>query len=218
VADPIEPGAEVPLGMANAEWSPPPDNDPAPRLPNGLFIDPDDGTPVWYLIPYRGPDHEWTAGDLRALRPDMPPPPIVGPVASSQVNGPVEFRPESEGDRPAEPELDLSAPARNVTPDGVPHFLRILPEGREVCGGCTRPWPCGQVDTGLEVQNTGVTPDGRPAQIEVGLDQLAVARGQDVNDLERVVEQLRREEIARTGVDPFAGIIRAEDEGRRYAG
>lgn len=214
--EPIKPGTEVPLGMANAEWTPPPDSDPAPRLPDGLFIDPDDGTPVWYLIPFRGPDYEWTAGDLRALRPDTPPPPIAGPVAPSESSGPVEFRPENE--RPTEEELALSAPARNVTPDGVPHFLRILPEGREVCGGCTRTWPCGQAETSLEVQNTGVTPDGRPAQIEVGLDQLAVANGQDVNDLDRIVDQLRRAEIERTGVDPFAGIAQAEDEGRRYAG
>ena len=96
-------------------------------------------------------------------------------------------------------------------------FLRILPEGKEVCGGCTRPWPCGRADTGLPIERTAA-PDGRPGQIEVGLDQLAVAKGADVNDLERVVEQLRRAEIERTGVDPFAGITRAEDEGRRYVG
>lgn len=216
MADTIEPGTEVPLGMANANWTPPPDHAPAPMLPNGLFIDPDDGTPVWYLIPYRGPDYEWTAGDLRALRPDTAPPPIAGPVRPTEGGGPVEFRPEPE--RPAEPgELDLSAPARNVTPDGVPHFLRILPEGREVCGGCTRAWPCGQIETRLEVQGTSMTPDGRPAQVEVGLDQLAVAKGMNVNDLERIVTQMRKEQVERTGVDPFEGITRAIDEGRRYS-
>lgn len=213
----IEPGTEVPLGMANPEWVPPADNDPAPRLPDGLFIDPDDGTPVWYIIPFRGPDYEWTAGDLRALRGVNAPPPISGPISIPEENEPVEFRPEPEQEEPETPP-GLDAPARNVTPDGVPHFLRLLPDGKEVCGGCTRAWPCGQIETGLEVQRTGVTPDGRPAQIEVGLDQLAVAKGADVNDLERVVEQLRRAEIERTGVDPFAGITRAEDEGRRYAG
>lgn len=216
--EPIEPGTSVPLGMGNTSWTPPLDAEPAPRLPNGLFIDPDDGTPVWYIIPDRGPDYEWTAGDLRGLRPDTAPPPIAGPIRIPEDGGPVEFRPVPEKSAAVDVELDLSAPARNVTPDGVPHFLRILPEGREVCGGCTRSWPCGQAETSLEVQNTGVTPDGRTAQIEVGLDQLAVARGADVNDLERVVDQLRRAEIERTGVDPFAGIARAEDEGRRYAG
>lgn len=214
--EPIEPGTEVPLGMANPEWTPPADNEPAPRLPNGIFIDPDDGTPVWYLVPFRGPDHEWTAGDLRALRGDQVPPPIAGPIQIPQDNVPVEYRPPLQQEpEPEAPPLD--APARNVTPDGVPHFLRILPDGEEVCGGCTRPWPCGRVDTGLEFQRTDA-PDGRPAQIEVGLDQLALARGENVNDLERVVEQLRRAEIERTGVDPFAGITRAEDEGRRYTG
>lgn len=212
----IEPGTEVPLGMANPEWTPPADTEPAPRLPNGVFIDPDDGTPVWYLVPFRGPDHEWTAGDLRALRGNQAPPPVAGPIKIPEDNGPVEFRPAPE--EPVElDEPDLNTPARNVTPDGVPHFLRILPTGKEVCGGCTEPWPCGRLDVGLPVERTA-TADGRPAQIEVGLDQLAVAKGMDVNDLERVVEQMRRAEIERTGVDPFAGITRAEDEGRRYAG
>lgn len=214
--DEIEPGTEVPLGMANPEWTPPADDDPAPRLPNGVFVDPDDGTPVWYVIPFRGYDHEWTAGDLRRLRGDQAPPPIAVPITPPTDNDAVEFRPVEEQGEPAEfPGLD--APARNVTPDGVPHFLRLMPDGVEMCGGCTAPWPCGKGETSLEIQRTDA-PDGRPAQIEIGLDQLAVAKGADVNDLERVVEQLRRAEIKRTGVDPFAGITRAEDEGRRYAG
>lgn len=219
----IEPGTQVPLGMANPDWVAPRDEDPAPRLPTGQFIDPDDGTPTWYVIPFRGPDYEWTAGDLRALRGNQAPPPIAGPITIPEEGGPVELRPDQEPEElPQLPGLD-DAPS-NVTPDGVPHFLRILPpypghpNGEEVCGGCTKPWPCGRIETGLEVQRTGVTADGRPAQIEVGLDQLAVAQGGNVNDLERVVEQLRRAEIERTGVDPFAGITRAEDEGRRYAG
>lgn len=212
----IEPGTEVPLGMANPEWTPPADNAPAPRLPNGIFVDPDDGTPVWYVIPFRGPDYEWTAGDLRALRGDRTPPPIAGPIKLPEDNAPVEFRPpvEYEEQEPTLPDLD--APARNVTPDGVPHFLRLMPDGGEFCGGCGKPWPCGRVETGLTVERTDA-PDGRPAQIAVDLDQLAVAKGVDVNDLERVVEQMRRAEIERTGVDPFAGITRAEDENRRYA-
>ncbi len=215
--EPIEPGTEVPLGMANPEWTPPADNEPAPRLPNGVFVDPDDGSPVWYIVPFRGPDYEWTAGDLRALRGDNAPPPIAGPIKLPDENEPVEFRPPTGEPAENENPPDLNAPARNVTPDGVPHFLRILPDGEEVCGGCTRPWPCGRVETGLAFQRTD-TPDGKPGQIEIGLDQLAVAQGADVNDLERVVEQLRRAEIERTGVDPFAGITRAEDENRRYAG
>jgi len=216
VPEQIEPGTEVPLGMANPEWTPPTDSEPAPRLSNGVFVDPDDGTPVWYVIPFRGPDYEWTAGDLRALRGDRAAPPIAGPIKVPTGNEPVEFRPTEEEPEPVQlPGLD--APARNVTPDGVPHFLRLMPDGAEMCGGCTAPWPCGRGETSLEVQRTDA-PDGRPAQIEVGLDQLAVAKGADVNDLERVVDQLRRAEIERTGVDPFAGIARAEDEGRRYAG
>lgn len=214
----IEPGTEVPLGMANPDWTPPADDEPAPRLPdNGPFLDPDDGTPVWYLIPFRGPNYHWTAGDLRAIRGDQAPPPIAAPVRVPDSNEPVEFRPIPGQDDPAE-FLDRDALARNVTPDGVPHFLRLLPDGKEVCGGCTDPWPCGKGETSLEIERTGVTPDGRPAQAEVGLDQLAVAKGVDVNDLERVVAEMRRAHIERTGVDPFAGISQAEDEGRRYAG
>jgi hypothetical protein len=212
----IKPGDEVPLGMANPDWTPPADNEPAPRLPGGAFVDPDDGTPVWYLIPFRGPDHEWTAGDLRALRGNSAPPPIAAPIQIPEGNDPVEFRPSPE-EQAEQAGPALNSPARNVTPDGVPHFLRILPTGKEVCGGCTEPWPCGRVDTGLPIERTQ-TADGRNPQIEIGLDQLAVAKGLDVNDLERVVEQMRRAEIERTGVDPFAGIAEAEDKGRRYAG
>jgi len=217
VPDEIEQGTEVPLGMANPDWVPPADDAPAPRLPDGLFLDPDDGTPVWYIIPFRGPDYEWTAGALRALRGSNAPPPIVAPILPPDSNEPVEFRPGAGAGEPIEPP-NMDLPARNVTPDGVPHFLRILPDGKEVCGGCTEGWPCGQGETALEMERVGVTPDGRPAQVEVGLDQLALAQGKDVNDLDRIVDQLRRAEIERTGVDPFAGVTRAEDEGRRYAG
>lgn len=220
----IKPGTEVPLGMANPNWKAPKDKDPAPRLPNGVFMDPDDGTPVWYTIVDKGPDHEWTAGDLRAARGDQKPPPIVGPVKIPKGDKePVEYLPPVEPVVDPGANTDLTRPARNVTPNGVPHFLRILPatpskpNGEEVCGGCGNTWPCGQVEP-LYVENTGRTPDGRPAQIEVPLDRLAVAKGMDLGKLEEFVERARREEIERTGVDPLAGITQAEDEGRRYAG
>lgn len=211
----VQPGPDVPLGMARLDWTPPADDDPAPRLPNGVFLDPDDGTPVWYLIPYRGPDHEYTAGELRHLRGPGAPPPVVG-VVEPPTGGtdPLELNPDA-------PVLDQ--PPRNVTPDGVPHFLRLMPpdalhpNGAEVCGGCGRDWPCSDAPAGLPVDVQPLA-DGRAPQRVTDVDGLAAVYGVDGDALHQVVERMRRAEVERTGVDPFATIAQAEDEGRRYGG
>jgi hypothetical protein len=210
----VEPGQDVPLGMARLDWVAPADDDPAPRLDTGQFLDPDDGTPVWYTIPYRGPDFEYTAGYLRSLRGADNPPPVVGVTPPPETDpAPIELNPDAPGQQPE--------PPRNVTPDGVPHFLRLLPPdaqhptGAEVCGGCGRDWPCPDAPAGLPVEVQPLA-DGRPAQRVTDMDGLAAMYGVDGDALAQVVERMRREQIERTGVDPLAGISQAEDEGRRY--
>ena len=199
-------------------WEPPADDAPAPRLPDGRFLDPDTGYLVWYLIPYRGPGYAYTAGDVRGYRGDSEVPPA--PVTPAPETPPGGDRPPVEVVPPSTPGtgeyVDETQPSRNVTPDGVAHFAQLVND-RTTCGGCGRDWPCGQVpDAALDVQVLGSTEDGRPAQRLVTVEQMAAMLGVHPDDLLRQAEQSRAQTIERTGVDPLAEITRAEDEGRRY--
>jgi hypothetical protein len=207
----------LPAGMehrANAEWETVPDHEPAPRLADGRFVDPDDGTPVWYTIPFRGPDHEFTAGELRALRGDAPPPPVVGPLPPfTAPDEPVELPDDSAPEDPRR--------SRNVTPDGTPHFARLLPpspgypQGRTVCGGDGKDWPCDDAPQSLDVQVQNLA-DGRPPQRSVELETMAASLGVSVETLEATVYELDRRQRERTGESLRDSVHRAEDEGRRY--
>jgi hypothetical protein len=70
--------------------------------------------------------------------------------------------------------------------DDRPHFLRVLPDGTEVCGQDGQPWECDGYRMIREslAESSGVPADTATTQAVVPLETVALAMGVTVEDLQ----------------------------------
>lgn len=152
--------------------------------------------------------------------------PIVRPVGMPEDQAfelpslPPEFESGPQGDELAESirkqievsRQQLAQPAGNLDIQGAPHFLRVLPDGEEVCGQDGQAWPCLPA-RGLEAQARRtqfgglpvgrVAPDGSPELLTLGeslsaadvqpgtptFEDVATALGMTTEQLTRTVKE-----------------------------